>query len=438
MRNGKSVSASINGTTSFRNFEAEEEARQFFTICNDLKKTGDEEQLKKVLDSSFRLEFNEYLERDGSGNTYLKGYNIPLPTLLIQRIVDTIMDGAPIDHLVNFWKLCMTNPDPRARQDLFSFATRFNFPITDYGYFIAYKSVAWKGLEKKHEGIAIATKYVHCKSNGLGTDEVIVFKSLLDDAIYFAESEELFEQMITEQAEEDKFNFSVQGWAIEKNRTAYYTRNLDALSDEELLAYVTADPDFLYVEPDFISDVRSQIEVLGNLTEMFASVADMFQNSDEAFTDWHTKRMTINIGQPVTMPRKDCDANPHQTCSSGLHVGAPGYVQNFGGGDKNYILAVLVNPANVVAVPEDYNFEKMRVCEYYPYALCEMKDGKIIEIKTTHFEEDYVGYEAEAIEQEISKYEKKESFLNSISEDELESIQKVQKERLTLIGKLSA
>jgi len=434
MRNGKSVSASINGVTSSRFFEIEEEAREFFTKCNDLKKIDNVEELQKILDSSYRTEFNEILDRDAKGNVYLRGYNLPMPKLLVDRIVECVLDGVPIDHLVNFWKLCMTNPDPIARQDLFSFATKFNFPITDYGYFIAYKSVAWKGLEKQHEGIAIATKYVHCKSNGIDPSGIVVFKNLDTEELNFVDSAEELEAVIAAQAEEDRWNYSPHSWAVENRNVLYVTRNLAQLNNEELVEYMLANTEFMYAEPDFESDVRSRIEELGTLTECFNNISDMFQNSDEAFTDWHTKKMTINIGQPVTMPREKCDSNPKQTCSSGLHVGAPGYVSTFGG-DKNYILAVLVNPANVVAVPEDYNFEKMRVCEYYPYALCEKRDGNIVEIKTTHFEEDYVGYEVEAIEKEIEKFEKKASFMNSISSEELESVVKVQRERLVLIHK---
>ena len=432
MRNGKSVSASINGATIYKNFEDDEQARAFYAQCNVLKQTDDVEELKKILDASYRITQNEYLEKDGNNNVYLKGYNLPMPQMLVDRIMENLEDGIPILHLVNFWKLCMTNPDPRARQDLFSFASKFNFPITDFGYFIAYKAVAWKGLEKQHEGIAIATKFVNCKSNGIATDPIEVWRS--GNRVEFFDTHQDFEDMLNEMVEETDNDFNIHVWAQENDNIAYQTRNLSHLSEEELLEYVINDPDFQYIKEDTREKLLKEYEFLGDLTFCFGNVSGMFQNDDEAFTDWHTKKMTINIGKPVTMDRQECDSDPYQTCSSGLHVGAPGYVSTFGRGDKNYILAVMVNPANVVAVPVDYGYEKMRVCEYYPYALCESKDGEIQEIKTTHFEEDYIGYEVEAINNEIQKYEKKESFLNTIADSERESVEKVMQERLVFIG----
>ena len=42
-------------------------------------------------------------------------------------------------------------------------------------------------------------------------------------------------------------------------------------------------------------------------------------------------------------------------------------------------LAVLVNPIDVVAVPTDSNYSKMRVCQYFPLKVVEWKGGKIEE-----------------------------------------------------------
>ena len=69
-----------------------------------------------------------------------------------------------------------------------------------------------------------------------------------------------------------------------------------------------------------------------------------------------------SVGMEVSMKREDVDDNPNQTCSHGLHVGAPEYVRKHYSGD--IIVKCLVNPADVVAVPIDYNNTKMRVCRY--------------------------------------------------------------------------
>lgn len=77
--------------------------------------------------------------------------------------------------------------------------------------------------------------------------------------------------------------------------------------------------------------------------------------------DSRTRTIDNSIGQVVKMDRAKVDDNPKQTCSHGLHVGAPEYVRDFYGG---IIIKCTVNPADVVAVPTDYNNTKMRVCEY--------------------------------------------------------------------------
>lgn len=73
------------------------------------------------------------------------------------------------------------------------------------------------------------------------------------------------------------------------------------------------------------------------------------------------------IGDIVEMPRSEVTFDPNVTCSSGLHVADWGYAQTMG----NTVLAVLVNPRDVVSVPTDYKDAKVRVCRY-----------KVLEVRT--------------------------------------------------------
>lgn len=82
----------------------------------------------------------------------------------------------------------------------------------------------------------------------------------------------------------------------------------------------------------------------------------------EDWTDHRTGQMDNSVGATVSMPRNQVNEDPTQTCSHGLHVCAQGYLGFYGGGGRT--LLVKVNPANVVAVPNDYNNAKMRVCEF--------------------------------------------------------------------------
>jgi hypothetical protein len=58
------------------------------------------------------------------------------------------------------------------------------------------------------------------------------------------------------------------------------------------------------------------------------------------------------------------DEDPNNTCSYGLHVANWDYAYNNYGGKSDIMLEVEVDPADVVAIPVDYNQSKMRVCKY--------------------------------------------------------------------------
>jgi hypothetical protein len=89
-----------------------------------------------------------------------------------------------------------------------------------------------------------------------------------------------------------------------------------------------------------------------------------------------------SIGKVVKMARHLVDEDPDQTCSSGLHVCSFGYLASFGG-DRTVVCKI--NPKNVVAVPRDYNNQKMRVCEYE--VVSEIPNGK--EIKDNYSTDEY-------------------------------------------------
>jgi hypothetical protein len=120
---------------------------------------------------------------------------------------------------------------------------------------------------------------------------------------------------------------------------------------------------------------------------------------------------TIQVGKPVRMPRKDCDPNPNVTCSQGLHVGSMEYVGTFGG-PNSVVLEVLVNPRNVVAVPTDYNNTKMRVCEYYPFAISNGKNESV------YLESDYKELDDDQKLIDLAHFE----------QEKLEAIEKLEKE----------
>lgn len=82
------------------------------------------------------------------------------------------------------------------------------------------------------------------------------------------------------------------------------------------------------------------------------------------FTDIHSGKFDNSVGQSPTVRRNEVDEDPNRTCSHGLHVCSRSYLPMFGGNSGTKIVMVKVNPADVVAVPTDYNNAKMRVCKY--------------------------------------------------------------------------
>lgn len=78
--------------------------------------------------------------------------------------------------------------------------------------------------------------------------------------------------------------------------------------------------------------------------------------------DKHSRTIDNSVGNFVSMPREKVNPNRNETCSFGLHVGAPDYVRQWYPND--IIVECIVNPKDVVSVPTDYSNTKMRVCSY--------------------------------------------------------------------------
>jgi len=95
-----------------------------------------------------------------------------------------------------------------------------------------------------------------------------------------------------------------------------------------------------------------------------------YKKVDTNFKDCYTHTMDNSVGTTVEMDRNEVDDNPDNTCSSGLHVAAYQYAQGF---SRGHLVEVEIDPEDVVAVPNDYNGEKMRVCKYKVVNVCESK-----------------------------------------------------------------
>ena len=282
-----------------------------YNSCNILTEREDiVTKIEELCNPAKKIEFNSdgRFEFDGNSAMYLKGTSDPIPEFLAKKLLEYIDKGLNVEALVNFWKNTLLNPDKGVRQQLFGFLEHNGHPITDKGYFLAYKAVK------------VARKY-------------------------------------------------------------------DAETGEEVVS------------------IRYDENTGERIEETL--------NQSMTFKPYHSGAhgMTVKVGEPITMPREECDSDPEVTCSAGLHVGSMEYVHDFGysGG---VILEVLVSPRNVVAVPADYNNTKMRTCEYYPIAITNGENDAI------YLESDYASFDHSTMEDDIVNYEEsKRDVINEIEKE---------------------
>lgn len=121
------------------------------------------------------------------------------------------------------------------------------------------------------------------------------------------------------------------------------------------------------------------------------------------FTDHHSRTFEISIGNSVSMPREQTDTNSNNLCSKGLHLGGAKWLE------KNYFgdvgLVCLCNPVDIVALPKDSTYGKMRVCKYIPIDYAQYdEEGHIIPYDVKMGFE--CKYAAQAIYEDIVSIEK--------------------------------
>lgn len=75
----------------------------------------------------------------------------------------------------------------------------------------------------------------------------------------------------------------------------------------------------------------------------------------------HTGAIPNPIGAVVEMPRSQVQHDPAVGCHTGLHVGTWNYAHDFAQGA---VLKIEVDPRDVVSVPTDCGFQKLRTCRY--------------------------------------------------------------------------
>ncbi len=346
---GKVVNLLIDGNVFQKTFEEKEHADNFFKLALNAKNGGQKEldELYADLNRLYRTVVHGILETDKTEKYYLKGFNYPIPQILLETFLEYLDKGFPTEALVNFWKLLMLNPDTKIRESLFDFLNEYKFAITDNGYFIGYKVVQILINEVNEELAAfVQEKYSKIKSNKKSPKNYTVIK--------------------------------------DTTKNKFLVMNA-VLTDEDDV------------------DLNEGLEIVGNLAELFENLEKT--NGQTIYTDRWNQTTRVILGQKVSKERK---FEPHTVeCSdNGLHVGSTGYINRFYN-PGNTVLMVLVNPAHVIHVPKSET-SKIRTAEYYPYALLKMKEtpttdgNKFDVVEQPYFETDYSAYEKEQVEQDLA------------------------------------
>lgn len=81
------------------------------------------------------------------------------------------------------------------------------------------------------------------------------------------------------------------------------------------------------------------------------------------FLDKFTKTIDNSVGAVVKVDRHLVNDDPDEPCSSGLHAGAEAYAKDWAGPNGRVVI-VRINPRDVVSIPKDSSYQKMRCCRY--------------------------------------------------------------------------
>ena len=104
----------------------------------------------------------------------------------------------------------------------------------------------------------------------------------------------------------------------------------------------------------------------------------------------HVGQIPNPLGGVIEMPRSSVEDDTAVGCSYGLHAGTFSYASGFLGGYSGAILRVLINPRDVVSVPSDCAFQKLRVSRYSVFDITEVERDETL---LSDFEEDDSDYD---------------------------------------------
>lgn len=303
-------------------------------------------KIKNLVDG---VEDSQYITRRGNSLYIDSVSKLTVPQDFAEAFIQAEREGDKdkITAYLNFWTLLSLNPDSRVRDNIFWFLKRWGMVISKSGLVVGYRNV-----DIKQEGGKYPSKLVA---------------------------------------------FVTREWAYVryklKKNPANYTVLVDTYGE---YARTTTE------------GAKSSLNIeVGNLATLYNDIITSKGTIAPIYTDHYSHKFEIKIGQVVQMERMTCDAEQEHDCSRGLHVGGKDWLtKNYFGGTG---LRVLVNPADIVAVPTQSDYGKMRTCAYYPINVIEYDaDGHVIDDDIeSGFEDDFIDqicYTGEKNEHDPNQY----------------------------------
>lgn len=96
----------------------------------------------------------------------------------------------------------------------------------------------------------------------------------------------------------------------------------------------------------------------------------------EDYKDKWSGKFSNHVGAELSMERTQVDDNINHGCSAGFHVGSHEYADSWASSDGKLML-VEFSPEDIVSVPHDCQYAKLRVCKYRVVSEC--FDRKILD-----------------------------------------------------------
>lgn len=357
--------------------EVRETAKAIETLTNDVARS---KHLTKVGSSYYLHDISE----------------ISLPTELLMAFTKAEAEGNDklIQTYKNFWMFASLNPDSRARTNLFWFLQKYGMTISESGLFVAYRNVEIYQEEQ--------FKFVSEEEEYESTEKVVVETEDEEPAEKPAKASETpnypkgYAEALTREyirlrtklkAKASNYLFGIlNGEYVMKARK----------TGEKVLDPVLGEMGELYKDLKKSLE-EGKVEKVKDSNQIFKKSKKKGKKKKETkiekvtktrtiqkkvsiqppiYTDSYTKTFRIQIGSPVIMERNLCDLKQENDCSRGLHVAGKGWL---GSGYFGAVpLRVLVSPADVVAVPPNDNYGKMRVCTYYPIEVVRFSNGGLV------------------------------------------------------------